>query len=182
MSQGFPQWHWEQVRVVVPWSYQQECLKKGGEGAFLDEMKPAFIGWREIRRRQRELVLLMRTNFLVSTLEEQFGDEVKRMRFIWSMWRGYWEQDMHVRPLCDRHGVGPQFLQTSGHAPWDDLKRLVDGIRPRAIIPVHEEYARVYASEFPNVALSSHRVQAAQHTKKTSEQTQDGYQQLFCRT
>jgi len=62
-------------------------------------------------------VLLMRTNFLVSTLEEQFGDEVKRMRFIWSMWRGYWEQDMHVRSLFDRHGIKPQFLHTSSHAP-----------------------------------------------------------------
>ena len=97
VSQHFPQWHWEEVRVV-PWGYQQECLKEGGEGAFLDEMRPAFIGWREIRRRQRDLVLLMRTNSLVSRLEEQFGDEVKDMSFIWSMWKGYWEQDMHVRP------------------------------------------------------------------------------------
>ena len=152
VSQHFPQWHWEEVRVV-PWGYQQECLKEGGEGAFLDEMRPAFIGWREIRRRQRDLVLLMRTNSLVSRLEEQFGDEVKDMSFIWSMWKGYWEQDMHVRPLCERHGIEPQFLHTSGHATWDDLKRLVDGNRPRAIVPVHTEHAHVYASAFPNVRL-----------------------------
>jgi len=56
-------------------------------------------------------------------------------------------------PAEQRHGIEAEFLHTSGHASWDDLKRLVEGIRPGVIAPVHTEHASRYAQEFPNVRL-----------------------------
>lgn len=58
-----------------------------------------------------------------------------------------------MRPLCERYGIQPQFLHTSGHASWADLKRLVKGIRPVRTIPVHTEHADLYAVEFANAEL-----------------------------
>lgn len=152
VSTHFPQWSWDQV-WVVGWRYQQDLLKKAGKGSFLDAVRPKLTGWKGMKMRKAEVVLLMRTNSRVLSLERNLGDEIRDVKFIWSMWEGYWNDDRYVRPLCERHGIQPEFLHTSGHASWSDLRRLVKRIRPGAIIPVHTEHAYRYADEFDNVAV-----------------------------
>jgi hypothetical protein len=137
----------------VGWRYQQALLRKAGKKALLDEVKPKLTGWRGMKMRKADVVLLIRTNDRVLALERDLGDEITDIQIIWSKWRGYWDEDRYVRPMCDRHGLQPEFLHTSGHASWDDLKRLVRGLRPGTIIPVHTENASRYAGEFPNVRL-----------------------------
>jgi ribonuclease J len=152
VSQHFPQWSWDQV-WVVGWRYQQNLLRAAGKEAFLDEVKPKLTGWKGMKMRKADVVLLMRTNDRVLALERNLGAEIRDIKIIWSMWEGYWKDDRYVRPLCERHGIQPEFLHTSGHASWDDLKRLVKGIGPDRIIPVHTEHADRYAAEFANVEL-----------------------------
>lgn len=152
VSKHFPQWSWDQV-WVVGWRYQQDLLRKAGKEAFLEEVGGKLTGWKGMKMRQADVVLLMRTNDRVLALERNLGDQIRDIQILWSMWQGYWHGDRYVRPLCERHGLQPGFLHTSGHASWDDLKRLVEGLRPGTIVPVHTEQSSIYADEFPNVSL-----------------------------
>jgi ribonuclease J len=95
----------------------------------------------------------MRANKMMDSLESGLGDKAGEAGVIWSMWEGYWEHDRHVRPFCERHGIEPVHIHTSGHAPWPDLANLIRGLKPDLIVPVHTERAQVFAEHFKNVFL-----------------------------
>lgn len=154
VSDHLPQWDWPEVRVV-PWGYQQQRLIDAGQSDFVEATKRErkWIGWERMKAQKRDVVLLMRSNRKVDELESQLGDDVGKVQVIWSMWDGYWAQDQHVRPLCERYGIERTYLHTSGHASWDDLQRLVHGLQPGLIVPIHTEHADCFANHFSNVRL-----------------------------
>ena len=152
LSKSLPQWDWQGIRVV-PWGYQQGRLEDAGQSVFVEETKRQWIGWKEMKARTSEIVLLMRSNRKMADLERQLGDETREVQVIWSMWDGYWADDKHTRPLCEKYGINRIYLHTSGHASWQDLKRLVEGLQPKTIVPIHTEHADHYAKHFGNVRL-----------------------------
>lgn len=152
LSSHLPQWDWPEIRVV-PWWYQQQRLIDAGLQAFVERTKPKWIGWEQMRARKEDVVLLLRANRKVIDLERELGDEVRRVRIVWSMWDGYWDQDQHVRPLCERHGIKRISLHTSGHAPLPDLQRFARELRPKMIIPIHTEHPERFTDLFPHVRL-----------------------------
>ena len=62
---------------------------------------------------------------------------------IYSMWSGYLEEPRFKRikedPRVEFHEI-----HTSGHAVVDDLRKMVDAIRPKRIVPVHTEHPEAY--------------------------------------
>jgi mRNA degradation ribonuclease J1/J2 len=56
-----------------------------------------------------------------------------------------------VVALVLRNPGKPENIHTSGHATVDDLKRLVEAISPKAVIPIHTQHPDRYAEHFPNV-------------------------------
>ena len=59
-------------------------------------------------------------------------------KVIYSMWPGYIERsDPDLRSWAARNGMEFEIIHTSGHADADDLRRLVTGISPRKLIPIH---------------------------------------------
>lgn len=57
---------------------------------------------------------------------------------IYSMWPGYLERGSHnLRNWCRDHKVGFEIVHTSGHADAKDLKRLINAVRPKRLIPIH---------------------------------------------
>lgn len=63
---------------------------------------------------------------------------------IYSMWSGYLEEPKH-RLVKEHPQVDFREIHTSGHAVREDLRRMVDALRPRHLIPVHTEYPEAYA-------------------------------------
>ena len=152
LSKSVPQWHWPGIKLIE-WPYQEKRLRDAGHGDFVDATK-AGRSWTSrsaMKAMGRGTVLLMRSNRMMTSLEAGLGDMANAVQVVWSMWDGYWATDKHVRPFCERHGIEPVRIHTSGHASWDDLKRLIEGLKPEAVVPIHTEYAHIFNSHFPNV-------------------------------
>lgn len=154
LSPNLPQWDWPEVKVIQ-WRYQQQSLINAGQSSFIEATKKHLIGWKGLKARKGEIVLLMRTNNRITALEREFGAEVAEMQIIWSMWDGYWAEDRYVRPLCEKHGIERSTLHTSGHAAWKDLKSFVEALQPKAIVPIHTAHAGDYTRDLDNVRLLS---------------------------
>lgn len=152
LSDRLPQWHWPEIQIA-PWMYQQQRLADAGHGEFVEATRPKWTNMRKMKARGKDIVLLMRSNRKMANIETALGDESRLVQVLWSMWDGYWADDQHVRPFCEKYGIERAYVHTSGHASWRDLKRLIEGLRPGKVIPVHTEHADVFAQHFSNVLL-----------------------------
>lgn len=112
-------------------------------------------GKKEMKALAKDIVLLMRSNRKMADIESELGGESRQVQVIWSMWDGYWADDQHVRPYCEKYGIKRTYVHTSGHASWSDLKRLIEGLKPVTVVPIHTEHAGVFAQHFINVILPS---------------------------
>jgi ribonuclease J len=152
LSKRIPQFDWPEIRIIA-WPYQEQALRKAGEGEFVAQTRERWTSTRAMKDQGSEHILLMRANRMMNSLESHLGTAARQSHVIWSMWDGYWNDDKYVRPFCERHGISPIRIHTSGHASWTDLQRLIVGINPTAIVPIHTIHAKVFDEHFENVRL-----------------------------
>ncbi len=89
----------------------------------------------ELRKRRKHLVMTFRHSMAWDLAD---ADCLEGAKLIYSMWPGYLERTTpSLRDWCADHSVEFEIIHTSGHADAYDLKRLVDAIRPRRLIPIH---------------------------------------------
>ncbi len=89
----------------------------------------------ELRKRRKHLVMTFRHSMARDLAD---ADCLEGAKLIYSMWPGYLERTTpSLRDWCTDHGVEFEIIHTSGHADARDLKRLVDAIHPRRLIPIH---------------------------------------------
>lgn len=68
-------------------------------------------------------------------------------RLIYSLWPGYLERsEPDIRSWCTGTGIEFEVIHTSGHADAYDLQRLIEGIKPRRMVPIHT----LAADRYPN--------------------------------
>ena len=71
---------------------------------------------------------------------------------VYSLWTGYLGEDRQ-KPFHEwlrRLSIPMTVCHTSGHAAPPDLKRLVEALRPRAVVPIHSEVPERYLELFGN--------------------------------
>ncbi len=104
-----------------------------------------------IRLRQNQIVMLVRPSMLL---------ELKLMNlvngtFIYSQWQAYREKPAQVRMekyLASR-GFSDRYLHTSGHAFEEDIKKVIKGLSPKEIVPIHTFCPEAFISFYKNVTL-----------------------------
>ena len=91
---------------------------------------------------------------IVPTLKKIPG--IENAFVVYSQWKGYLKKNgrltkfLNAKGLAD--GVVFKYIHTSGHADTDTLKRLVLGLKPRKITPVHTEKPGLFPELFGNGA------------------------------
>ncbi len=102
----------------------------------------------ELRKRRRHLAMTFRVS-MVQDLTD--ADCLDGARLIYSMWPGYLERGSpDLREWCVDRGVDFEIIHTSGHADAYDLKRLVEALRPKRLIPIHTLTPDRYRELSPN--------------------------------
>ena len=77
-----------------------------------------------------------------------------RIRFIRSIWSGYWNEPSteRFRGWVEEHCEQVKDIHSSGHADTKSLQRIVEHIRPQTIIPIHTDSP----SSFGKIFSESH--------------------------
>lgn len=87
---------------------------------------------------------------LISHLEKQPG-VLKGAAHIYSLWEGYRDEQKYrpVQEFFDRHDINDiPGVHVSGHAYVEDLKELVDIVKPKYIVPIHTKEPGRYEATF----------------------------------
>ena len=106
----------------------------------------------ELRRRKGNLVMCFRNSMI-----QELADTgcLEGARLIYSLWPGYLERsEPDLRSWCTDHGVAFEVIHTSGHADARDLERLVKGINPRQLVPIHT----LAPDRYPTVGSEIHHL------------------------
>lgn len=75
-----------------------------------------------------------------------------RIRFIQSIWSGYWDEPSteRFRGWVEEHCEAVKDIHSSGHADTQSLQRLVEHIRPQTIVPIHTDAPKQFSDIFVN--------------------------------
>lgn len=104
----------------------------------------ALVGAETLARHSERKVIFIRTSmlsFLTKYLDARPREEEQSSLLLYSMWQGYKQMAAVKRLLqfCEARGITVEDLHTSGHAVRDQVKALIDGLRPAALLPIHCE-------------------------------------------
>lgn len=103
----------------------------------------------EICRRKSNLVM----NFRSSMINDFSNSGIlEGARLIYSMWPGYLEQRKpDLQSWCAENGIDFEIIHTSGHADTYDLRRLIKGVNPSRLVPIHTLAPEKYPNEGPEL-------------------------------
>ena len=104
----------------------------------------ALVGAETLAKLPERKVIFIRASmlsFLAKYLDARPPEEEHPPLLLYSMWQGY-KQTAAVKRLldfCVQRGITVEDLHTSGHAVRDEVKSLIDGLNPAALLPIHCE-------------------------------------------
>jgi len=136
---------WPRVHVYAPLR-QRVRVKESGEFDRVERVKDRRVFAEQLRERANQLVLFGAYQSEVPNLIRD--GLLNGGAVIWSMWDGYLDQLSGQRLKTALQSANVPLIQhhTSGHATPADLVRLVEALRPDAVVPIHTEAPDAYAS------------------------------------
>jgi len=155
ISSRVPTIDWDFVRVLF---FKQHC-----DALFSGPFPKSFISRTIKKRIQPQEIKENPDKYLVqlstglTKFVYGFKSDTNKPNMIYSQWLGYLEGDEYkkqyggIRKLIDEGVVNFYYAHTSGHATVTDLKRLVDAIKPKHLVPIHTECPDAYSDIFKNV-------------------------------
>jgi len=138
------------IRVIFPY-YTSKALVKSGYKDILFAFKEYKITKKEISDHPGQIVMLTRSS-MIKDLEKISLDGGN---VIFSMWEGYLEKPDTKRLLDYLNGCNFALykIHTSGHADIDALKKMVDAVKPKNIVPIHTFSAKEFQPLFEQPVL-----------------------------
>lgn len=123
------------VKVLYS-KYLMRKIAASKMGDLFRRYRPYEIGPAEIGRDPGRYFLIYRES-LKDEVEAvgNFGDAV----MIYSMYEGYRHEAsfQKVQAFLTKHDIALESAHTSGHAGFDDLKKLVAALKPKVVTPIH---------------------------------------------
>ena len=134
LGNNIPYPSYNKLEVFFPYRLTQKVFNEIG-GEYAKRFSPYHITKEKLAARQNEIVMLVRPS--VHSDLERCG--LSGGTFFYSMWEGYRDSDYQQKfeNWLDSRGFRKIFLHTSGHAKVSDIRRLIDGLDAKRIIPVH---------------------------------------------
>lgn len=141
---------WPNLAAYVP-QYQRRHIARTKRFDLLNPYKRCRIYPEGLAALAPSAVMLFRPAMLPEL--DALGTEVwPGAQAIWSQWDGYLKDKTgsgaKLRAALADRGVGLEVIHTSGHASIADLRRLVEAVRPQALVPVHTFAGDRFAEHF----------------------------------
>lgn len=102
------------------------------------------VGARRLAELPGRKAVFVRTSmlpFLRRYMDARPPEEEESPLLLYSMWQGYKQTAAAGRLLdfCRERNIAVEDLHTSGHAGREEVRALIDGLRPAALLPIHCE-------------------------------------------
>ncbi|HPD16384.1 MAG TPA: MBL fold metallo-hydrolase [Planctomycetota bacterium] len=139
LSDKLPQYAWPDIRVRF-WGHQMRSLREHGHGDFIEAVRATRHGITEegIVTRRGKVLMLARANKYLPTITRKLPS-LDGLRLVWSMWNGYLKRNSEnpFKAFCAGRDLTWREIHASGHASIEDLRRLVQAVQPRWLVPIH---------------------------------------------
>lgn len=105
----------------------------------------------DIETCQNDLIMIVRP----SMLKDLKSMGLKNGKFIYSLWQGYRDSDYQKKfeEYLISQGFTCEHLHTSGHATVEDIKKVINKLNPKTILPVHTLSPNRFTETWNNVSL-----------------------------
>ncbi|MBR3893063.1 MAG: MBL fold metallo-hydrolase [Alistipes sp.] len=128
----------KQMRVYFPYYLTKRLLERNPK-SYIYSLEPRKnkVSYNDFMTKPKRYVMLVRPTVLT------YLQRIKalRIRFIRSIWSGYWNEPSteRFRGWVEEHCEVVKDIHSSGHADTQSLQRIVEQIRPQTIIPIHTD-------------------------------------------
>ncbi|MFC2070081.1 MBL fold metallo-hydrolase, partial [Chloroflexota bacterium] len=148
-NSNIPQSAWKEIMLYIP-QYQRIQIKKNEWFDLLNRHSFHRIFNERLKDLVATSVLLFRP---VHIRDLEKAGCLENASFIYSQWEGYWERGDYdyLKSWLEKTIIPKTSVHTSGHASIQDLKRLVEALSPKRVIPIHTFYPEQYFNIFHNV-------------------------------
>jgi len=136
-----------EIKVYYPTSLTSRMIDKDPETVY--PFKIHKIGKDELDKMASQLVMVVRPS--VQNDLERYLHKYDNGCFIYSMWGGYKDKPGETKDFLDfiaSKGMPIKDIHTSGHADLSGLKKMVDAVKPKHIVPIHTFESEQYAELF----------------------------------
>jgi len=138
LSDNIPQFTWEHVRVKFVRSHVTQLIANGRWELAREMAREAKVSTAQLAAEPARFLAVVRSNAPTLRVLDALPDP-SNSAVVWSMWGGYWDKDIHLRPWCEKRSVEPLSIHSGGHAHPRDLQRLITALNPRELKWVHTE-------------------------------------------
>ena len=132
--------------------YLMRTIARKGMSALFKKFRPYEIRSAEIAKNPSRVFMMYRPS-----LEEEIEGigPMKDSVLIYSLWEGYKKEKSFrsVETFLKRNQLALESAHTSGHAGFDDLKRLVTALKPKVLVPIHTFQPSRYAEMWSSVEI-----------------------------
>ena len=130
----YPSMSFPNIKVFYPYRLTKKVFDDIGE-EYARRFSPFHISKAGLREEQSKIVMAVRP----SMKKDIDLAGLKNGLFIYSLWSGYRENDYQrdFEKTLEKQGFTLDSLHTSGHASVADIRRVILGLSPKQIVPIH---------------------------------------------
>ena len=144
----------EQIKVYFPPRLTTRLTERNPE-RYIYSLNPRKnkVTYTEISTTPERYVMLVRP----SVVEFLQKIEAKHMRFIKSIWSGYWDEPNteRFRRWVEANCEQLPDIHSSGHADIASLQHIVEFVNPKQLVPIHTDSPNRFAELFPDRSIIS---------------------------
>lgn len=142
----YPSKKYPEIKVFYPYKLSKRISDSGNE-KYLYAFQKFKITKQEINNNPEKFVMFVRP-----TMRKDLDilDKIDGGNFIYSLWEGYLSKKNtsdFVNYMKDRKFTIHK-IHTSGHADTETLKKMVDAIKPKLLIPIHTSEPQKYKENY----------------------------------
>jgi len=142
----YPSKNFPEIKVFFPYRLSRMISNKGNEN-LLYRFRDYKITKEQIGEQFDKTVMIVRPSMLKDL---EYIKAIENGIFIYSMWDGY-KKEKTTKEFIDfliNKGMTEKSIHTSGHADRDALKKMVEILKPKNLVPIHtfdgDEYQRIF--------------------------------------
>lgn len=139
----YPSKEYTNIKVFYPYRLTQKIFNDIGE-EYAKRFSAFHISKQELNEKQNNVIMTVRPSMKRDIEKCGLRDGL----FIYSLWQGYRNSEYQQRFEDSIIGIGFELkaIHTSGHASVIDIKKVITGLDPKKIIPIHTMVPNAFES------------------------------------